>query len=227
MIAIKKAQAEGGIYNAYNVTQQEKPKAWWSDVVNGKVWIEQNKKREDTGRKRSNSTLQSQDMVIFEIFKRQGVFQNILEVGAGSGRLIGNISNEVDIKCSSVDINSELSKYVSEKFPKVKTNVGDICKLPFEDNSFDLVFTYQVLQHIPPEEIKKALSELQRVAKKEVWCWEGIGRVDGYGNGAMTHKAHNGSWVWKIDEIVDCYDVSIPENKNIKLERQRLYKIKK
>jgi len=89
----------------------------------------------------------------------------------------------------------------------------------------DLVYTYQVLQHIHPDEIEQALKELMRVAKKEVWLWEGIGRVD-YEHGAMTHKAHNGSWVYHIDKMVDCYEVSIPQNKNIKLDRQRLYKIK-
>ncbi len=41
---------------------------------------------------------------------------------------------------------------------------ADICDLPFEDNSFDLVFCNHVLEHIPDD--KKAMSELYRVLKK-------------------------------------------------------------
>ena len=40
---------------------------------------------------------------------------------------------------------------------------ADICNLPFEDNSFDVVFCNHVLEHI--EDDKKAMSELYRVLK--------------------------------------------------------------
>ncbi|REE80879.1 methyltransferase family protein [Lutibacter oceani] len=40
---------------------------------------------------------------------------------------------------------------------------ADICNLPFEDNSFDIVFCNHVLEHI--EDDKKAMSELYRVLK--------------------------------------------------------------
>ncbi|WP_111706863.1 class I SAM-dependent methyltransferase [Lutibacter citreus] len=40
---------------------------------------------------------------------------------------------------------------------------ADICDLPFEDNSFDVVFCNHVLEHI--EDDKKAMSELYRVLK--------------------------------------------------------------
>lgn len=40
---------------------------------------------------------------------------------------------------------------------------ADICNLPFEDNSYDVVFCNHVLEHI--EDDKKAMSELYRVLK--------------------------------------------------------------
>lgn len=41
---------------------------------------------------------------------------------------------------------------------------ADICDLPFEDNSFDIIFCNHVLEHI--EDDKKAMQELYRVLKK-------------------------------------------------------------
>jgi len=184
----------------------KKPRDWWGNPDNSKLWIEQVQRREN--QKGINTTLESQKIVISEIAKEK--FNKILEVGAGNGRLIGNLKGKGGKY--SLDINKELSSYVKEKYPHVKTKVGDIVNLPYKDNEFDLVFTYQVLQHVPPENIKQALKELQRVAKN-VWMWEGIGRVD-YKHGAQTHTAHNGSWVWHIEEICE-FSIAIHINKNI------------
>jgi len=41
---------------------------------------------------------------------------------------------------------------------------ADICALPFQDNSYDLILCNHVLEHIPND--RKALSELYRVLKK-------------------------------------------------------------
>jgi len=40
---------------------------------------------------------------------------------------------------------------------------ADICKLPFEDNSFDFILCNHVLEHIPDD--KKAMQELYRILK--------------------------------------------------------------
>ena len=44
---------------------------------------------------------------------------------------------------------------------------ADICDLPFEDNSFDVVFCNHVLEHIPDDQ--KAMSELYRILKPGGW----------------------------------------------------------
>jgi len=44
---------------------------------------------------------------------------------------------------------------------------ADICNLPFDDNSFDVIFCNHVLEHIPNDE--KAIQELFRVMKKGGW----------------------------------------------------------
>jgi SAM-dependent methyltransferase len=44
---------------------------------------------------------------------------------------------------------------------------ADICNLPFEENSFDVIFCNHVLEHIPDD--TKAMSELYRVLKPGGW----------------------------------------------------------
>ena len=44
---------------------------------------------------------------------------------------------------------------------------ADICNLPFEDNSFEVIFCNHVLEHIPDD--AKAMSELFRVLKPGGW----------------------------------------------------------
>ena len=45
---------------------------------------------------------------------------------------------------------------------------GDIKKLPYEDNAFDLIVSFDVMEHIQRAEIKAVAQESIRVAKKFV-----------------------------------------------------------
>lgn len=44
---------------------------------------------------------------------------------------------------------------------------ADICNLPFEDNSYDVIFCNHVLEHIPDD--TRAMKEMYRVLKKGGW----------------------------------------------------------
>lgn len=44
---------------------------------------------------------------------------------------------------------------------------ADICNLPFEDNSFDIIFCNHVLEHIPDD--TKAIQEMYRILKPNGW----------------------------------------------------------
>jgi len=58
---------------------------------------------------------------------------------------------------------SNLDYITADLFSPLADVKADICNLPFEDNSFDIVFCNHVLEHI--EDDKKAMSELYRVLK--------------------------------------------------------------
>jgi len=42
---------------------------------------------------------------------------------------------------------------------------GEVTRLPYIDNQFDVVTCFDVLEHLPPDDTRKALDELHRVAK--------------------------------------------------------------
>jgi SAM-dependent methyltransferase len=83
---------------------------------------------------------------------------SILEVGVGD-KVFGNfIKNNTKVSYTSVDIADDLEPDV----------VASILELPFEDNSFDVVCAFEVLEHLPFEKFDSALRELTRVARNNV-----------------------------------------------------------
>lgn len=87
----------------------------------------------------------------------------VLDVGCGDGSLTNLMVEIGKYDVTGCDISDEALKYV-----KTKTVKGNIEKLPFEEESFDLVICSDVLEHLPNEVLKKGIYELQRVSKKYI-----------------------------------------------------------
>lgn len=87
-----------------------------------------------------------------------------LEVGAGLGRFplkIRDLFNNLNLEC--LEINPDLAKTLSEK--GIPTTVGDVTKLPFADEAFDIVHCSHVIEHFKYPEIAYVLDHLLRVTK--------------------------------------------------------------
>jgi ubiquinone/menaquinone biosynthesis C-methylase UbiE len=207
-----------------------RPKDIWASEEKGRIWIDHVPNKAKVGDPLSNSTVQSLNAFLDEFEKRADDFNTILEVGAGNGRLIGTVAQAyLRKRCYSVDINAYMSEYVRKHYI-VTTKVGDVAQLPYKDDSMDLVYTFQVLQHVAPEEIHQALSELLRVAKKEVWLMEGYDyRSMNRENGEMTHTADGGSFEYYYDhmELLDVYESYFLRSKDCEMRDVKIYKIRK
>lgn len=66
----------------------------------------------------------------------------------------------------------DIAEYMLKKnpLPKSKLHIIDAENLPMKDNSYELVFTWEVLHHVPNPQ--KAVDEMARVSKKYVLIFE-------------------------------------------------------
>jgi len=96
-------------------------------------------------------------------------FRSVLDVGCGVGlSLLGFIIRKKIAK------GTELCKYCLNNFlfPFVASGIvkeARAQKLPYPDNSFDMVFCVDVLEHIPEGDVTLVLSELHRVSSKYIF----------------------------------------------------------
>lgn len=90
----------------------------------------------------------------------------ILDVGCGKGFLLFDFTKVVPgIEVYGLDI----SKYAIENSKeeiKDRLQVGNATDLPFEDHSFDFVYSITTLHNLHCYDLDKALREIERVGKK-------------------------------------------------------------
>lgn len=92
--------------------------------------------------------------------------KNCLDVGCGTGKLVYWL-RFFGIETYGVEISKEAIN-LAEKNVKPYLKLGDITKLDYDDNQFDLVLTSDVFEHIEKSKIKRSVGETIRVAKKYI-----------------------------------------------------------
>lgn len=93
--------------------------------------------------------------------------KNVLNVGCGYGWFENWALNQKVKKITGIEISeSDLKTAKQLKNPNAIFKVGSAIKIPFPDNSFDTVVSWEVLEHIPKNTENKMFAEVARVLKK-------------------------------------------------------------
>jgi ubiquinone/menaquinone biosynthesis C-methylase UbiE len=98
----------------------------------------------------------------------------ILELGCGRAqltRLIATTGSARSVLALEVDaIQHDLNRAIAD-LPNVRFELGGAEAIPAADDSFDAVFMFKSLHHVPPELMPAALGEIRRVLKPGGLAW--------------------------------------------------------
>jgi ubiquinone/menaquinone biosynthesis C-methylase UbiE len=96
--------------------------------------------------------------------------QKVLDIGCGKAFLLYELTQVVPgLEVSGIDI----SKYgIENAKPEIKNHlrVGNCTELPYDDNSFDFVYSINTFHNLSIDELSRAVKEMQRVGKAAKWC---------------------------------------------------------
>lgn len=97
-------------------------------------------------------------------------FKSVLDVGCGPGWCVTEF-----LKRKYVTRGIEPCGYLYKHELRVLAGLDIVKKfkadqLPFNADTFDLVFSTDVLEHVPEAEAQKAIREMVRVSKKYIFC---------------------------------------------------------
>lgn len=96
----------------------------------------------------------------------------ILEVGTNIGNQLLHLQSMGFTNLYGIEIQERAINYSKHRTDNLNIIKGDALNIPFKDGFFDLVFTHGVLIHISPDNIKKAISEINRVSNSFIWGLE-------------------------------------------------------
>lgn len=158
--------------------------AYWQNA--GDWWVEEYRRR------RRLPFYALQELVLTAVLEANAPAR-VLEFGCGVGRHLSYVSTIPGIEVHGADQSPTMlagvPQWVSDPATAARTHlIEPTGTLPFADDSFDLVYTAEVLLHVAPADIAGRLAELARIARHAVIHLEPA--LDYH----LYADAHDGCW---------------------------------
>lgn len=100
--------------------------------------------------------------------------KSVLEIGCGLGYKLNHFKN---IRAVGIDISQFAINEARKKLPNLEFHVGSVLDIPLKE-SFDLVCTSAVIEHIKPNLLDRAFNEMFRVSKKYILNYEAYDQTE-------------------------------------------------
>lgn len=95
-----------------------------------------------------------------ELASRYAQGARVLELGCGTGLILERVG-QVAREAVGIDLSEGMAQHARDRGLDVR--IGSVCDLPFEDDEFDLTYSFKVLAHVP--DIGAAIREAARVTR--------------------------------------------------------------
>ncbi|MFD3158553.1 methyltransferase domain-containing protein [Haloimpatiens sp. FM7330] len=110
------------------------------------------------------------DKVLEEVYdnaiKNKNSDVKVLDIGVGTG----NLSKKFLVQrynIIGIDQSREMLNVAKRKLPNLKVRLGEFLKIPFENNTFDIIVSTYAFHHLNDEEKKAAFKEMFRVLNND------------------------------------------------------------
>lgn len=105
------------------------------------------------------------DTAYHEAVKDKSTHQKVLEIGVGTGNLAKRfLSSGYDL--IGIDQSREMLNVAKKKLPHLRLRLGEFLKIPYGNNTFDLIVSTYAFHHLRDEEKRIAINEMVRVLRK-------------------------------------------------------------
>lgn len=92
----------------------------------------------------------------------------VLDLGCGAGAAGEVLNSKKQHQFTGVDLYEPYLKICRDKGYYKKAIKGDIAKLSYKDRSFDVVFLFQVIEHLDKKAAEKIIGRAVKIARKAV-----------------------------------------------------------
>lgn len=93
--------------------------------------------------------------------------KDVLEIGCGMGYGSHHLAKHAN-SVTAIDMSNQRISYCKEHYPKeenIEFMLSDGTNIPFEKNSFDIVISFQVIEHIGRKDVEYYLAGIKKVLK--------------------------------------------------------------
>jgi len=108
----------------------------------------------------TTETLYLQKVLVFKKYKK------CLDIGCGYGRLTNILAHNAE-QYVGLEPERKLFRIAKKLYPDHVFVNAKADSIPFKNNSFNLIVSWTVLQHVKPQIIEKSINEIKRVATED------------------------------------------------------------